>query len=197
MLFPGSFMQKNHSLYQSFQQAFQQHYEPLCQYAFTLVKENAACEDIVQEIFLRVWEKKQDLVGTEALRYYLYTATRNNCLTYIEKNRKSVVTPLNGHEAAGEDTLRLREEAQKPETDFDTLLAEALQMLPPKCREVFVLSRVNKLTYQQIAETLQISVKTVENQMGKALKILRGFIRGKQLPAMAVLLMLAFMFPGA
>jgi len=190
-------MQKNHSLYQSFQQAFQQHYEPLCQYAFTLVKENAACEDIVQEIFLRVWEKKQDLVGTEALRYYLYTATRNNCLTYIEKNRKSVVTPLNGHEAAGEDTLRLREEAQKPETDFDTLLAEALQMLPPKCREVFVLSRVNKLTYQQIAETLQISVKTVENQMGKALKILRGFIRGKQLPAMAVLLMLAFMFPGA
>jgi RNA polymerase sigma-70 factor (ECF subfamily) len=108
-----------------------------------------------------------------------------------------VVTPLNGHEAAGEDTMRLREEAQKPETDFDTLLAEALQLLPPKCREVFVLSRVNKLTYQQIAETLQISVKTVENQMGKALKILRGFIRGKQLPAMAVLLLLAFMFPGA
>jgi len=72
---------------------------------------------------------------------------------------------------------------------------EALQLLPPKCREVFVLSRVNKLTYQQIAETLQISVKTVENQMGKALKILRGFIRGKQLPAMAVLLLMTFMFP--
>ncbi|MBS1567192.1 MAG: hypothetical protein JST39_22605, partial [Bacteroidetes bacterium] len=71
-------MQEQSSLYQLFQQDFHQHYRPLCQYAFTLVKEEEACEDIVQEIFLRVWEKKQDLVGSEAIRYYLYTATRNN-----------------------------------------------------------------------------------------------------------------------
>ena len=179
------------SLYQSFQQDFYQHYQPLCQYAFTLVKEEEACEDIVQEIFLRVWEKKQDLVGTEALRYYLYTATRNNCLTYLEKSKKSVVIRLSGHEAA-EAPAPVRE-AERPAADFDTLLNEALDLLPPKCREVFVLSRVNKFTYQQIAETLNISIKTVENQMGKALKILRGFIRGKQAQGIGILWFISFL----
>lgn len=183
------------SLYQSFQQDFHQHYQPLCQYAFTLVKEEEACEDIVQEIFLRVWEKKQDLVGTEALRYYLYTATRNNCLTYLEKSKKSVVTRLTGHETA-EAPAPVRE-AERPAADFDTLLNEALDLLPPKCREVFVLSRVNKFTYQQIAETLDISIKTVENQMGKALRILRGFIRGKQARAISIIGFIAFLLMGA
>jgi len=184
-------MQEHSSLYQSFQQAFRQHYAPLCQYAFTLVREEEACEDIVQEIFLRVWEKKQDLIGTEALRYYLYTATRNNCLTYLEKSRKSVVTRLSGQEVA-EEPASLREK-EKPAPDFDTLLNEALELLPPKCREVFVLSRVSKLTYQQIAETLDISIKTVENQMGKALKILRGFIRGKQAYTISLILFISFL----
>ena len=187
-------MQKNNLLYQSFQQAFYQHYEPLCQYAFTLVKEEEASEDIVQEIFLRVWEKKQDLVGTDALRYYLYTATRNNCLTWLDKSRKSVVTRLTGHEAAQEPEVT--NEHHRPEADFDTLLAEALDQLPPKCREVFVLSRVNKLTYQQIADTLDISIKTVENQIGKALKLLRGFIRGKQAPISSILLFFSFIWGG-
>ena len=179
------------SLYQSFQQAFQQHYEPLCQYAFTLVKEEEACEDIVQEIFLRVWEKKQDLVGTEALRYYLYTATRNNCLTYLDKSKKSPVTRLTGQETA--EAPAHPRERERPAADFDALLSEALNLLPPKCREVFVLSRVSKFTYQQIAETLNISIKTVENQMGKALKILRGFIREKQAQAISILGFIAFM----
>jgi RNA polymerase sigma-70 factor (ECF subfamily) len=183
-------MQQPNLLYQSFQQAFYQHYEPLCQYAFTLVKEEEGCEDIVQEIFLRVWEKKKDLVGTEALRYYLYTATRNNCLTWLDKSKKSVVVRLSGHEAS--EQPELRREDDRPETDFDTLLAEALELLPPKCREVFVLSRVNKLTYQQIADTLSISIKTVENQMGKALKLLRGFIRGKQAPIAGIILLISF-----
>jgi RNA polymerase sigma-70 factor (ECF subfamily) len=184
-------MHQQSSLYQLFQQAFYQHYQPLCQYAFTLVKEEEACEDIVQEIFLRVWEKKQDLVGTEALRYYLYTATRNNCLTWLDKSKKSPVTRLTGHETAEAPAPSGREEA--PVADFDALLKEALELLPPKCREVFVLSRVNKFTYQQIAGTLDISIKTVENQMGKALRILRGFIRDKQAQAISIIAFIAFL----
>ncbi len=66
------------------------------------------------------------------------------------------------------------------ETDFRMLMQAALDRLPPKCREVFVLSRMGKLTYQEIADTRGISVKTVENQMGKALRILRNFIRERQ-----------------
>lgn len=171
-------MSTNSPLYSQFQQEFSLYYEPLCQYAYTIVKEPHVCEDIVQDIFMHVWEKRQNLVGNEGLRYYLYTAVRNNSLTWIQRNKRSVVTPLTGHEA--QQAAPDQYSPEKAETDFQSLMRSALEKLPPKCREVFVLSRMGKLTYQEIADTRQISVKTVENQMGKALKILRNFIREKQ-----------------
>lgn len=171
-------MSTNSPLYSQFKQEFSLYYEPLCQYAYTIVKETYACEDIVQDIFMHVWEKRQNLVGNEGLRYYLYTAVRNNSLTWIQRNKRSVVTPLTGYEA--QQAAPDQYSPEKAETDFQSLMQSALEKLPPKCREVFVLSRMGKLTYQEIADTQKISVKTVENQMGKALKILRNFIREKQ-----------------
>lgn len=167
------------TLYESFRQAFQLYYQPLCQYASTLVKEPHACEDIVQEIFLRVWEKKQELIASGELRFYLYAAVRNNCLSHLEKTRKSVVTGYNGEEPVAEHTEPMPEKGKEPQ-DFNALVTEALDRLPPKCREVFVMSRMSKFTYQQVADTLGISIKTVENQMGKALKMMRAFIKEKQ-----------------
>lgn len=172
--------------YAIFKEEFHQYYEPLCQYAFTFMKEPHLCEDIVQEIFLHIWEKRQDLIGTDNLRFYLYTAVRNNCLTNLQKNRKLAVTPLTGVEIADEQPDRFK--VQRSETDFQQLLAAGLERLPPKCREVFVLSRMSKLTYQQIADTLGISIKTVENQMGKALKILRNYIREHPIHLMALVI---------
>jgi RNA polymerase sigma-70 factor (family 1) len=171
-------MQEPEQLYRLFQETFYKHYEPLCKYAFTIVKEPHSCEDIVQETFLRVWEKKQNLIGSEELTWYMYTAIRNNCLSFIEKKQKTVLGDFNGQEI-----IEMPGERPSPttkETDYDTLLKEALTNLPPKCREVFVLSRVSNLTYKQIGDSLGISIKTVENQMGKALKILRAYIKQKQ-----------------
>jgi RNA polymerase sigma-70 factor (ECF subfamily) len=171
-------MQEPEQLYQIFQEIFYKYYEPLCKYAFTIVKEPHSCEDIVQETFLRIWEKKQNLIGSEELTWYLYTAIRNNCLSFLEKKQKTVLGDFNGQEiidTPGESPAPLATEA-----DYDTLLKKALENLPPKCREVFVLSRVSNLTYKQISDSLGISIKTVENQMGKALKILRSYIRQKQ-----------------
>jgi RNA polymerase sigma-70 factor (family 1) len=171
-------MAEPEQLYRLFQETFYKYYEPLCKYAFTLVKEPHSCEDIVQETFLRVWEKKQNLIGSEELTWYLYTAVRNNCLSFLEKSQKTVL----GEVPALEITQFLEERVQPitKEVDYDTLLKNALENLPPKCREVFVLSRVSNLTYKQISDSLGISIKTVENQMGKALKILRSYIRQKQ-----------------
>ncbi|NML21502.1 RNA polymerase sigma-70 factor [Pseudoflavitalea sp. G-6-1-2] len=176
-------------LYHQFQQEFSRFYEPLCQYAYTLVKEMNVCEDIVQDIFMHVWEKKQSLVGNEGIRYYLYTAVRNNCLTWLQRNKKQMVTALTGQETIATEQVHLSPE--KAETDFMALLKSALDKLPPKCREVFVLSRMGKLTYQEIADSQGISVKTVENQMGKALKILRLFIKERQV-YLSVFLLSAF-----
>ena len=171
-------MHDSEQLYRLFQETFYKHYEPLCKYAFTLVKESHSCEDIVQEIFLKVWEKKQNLIGSEELTWYLYTAVRNNSLSFLEKKQKTVLGEVNGQEIT-----EMPEERFTPitkEADFDTLLNNALDHLPPKCREVFVLSRVSDMTYKQISDSLGISIKTVENQMGKALKILRAYIKQKQ-----------------
>lgn len=171
-------MQAPEQLYRLFQETFYKYYEPLCKYAFTIVKEPHSCEDIVQETFLRVWEKKQNLIGSEELTWYLYTAIRNNCLSFLEKKQKTVLGDFNGQEVI--ETPGERPQPNIKEADYDTLLKNALDNLPPKCREVFVLSRVSNLTYKQISESLGISIKTVENQMGKALKILRAYIRQKQ-----------------
>ncbi len=184
-------MQKDQALYHSFRLAFLQYYEPLCQYAISLVKEQQTCEDIVQEIFLRVWEKKKDMIGKEELKFYLYTAVRNNCITWSQKNKKSPVTGLTGQEANADLTDMPLEKGK--EQDFDRLLTEGLDRLPPKCREVFILSRMSKLTYQQIADTLGISIKTVENQMGKALAILRAFIKEKQITLVGLISIFSFM----
>ena len=171
-------MQDQPSLYDQFHQAFDEYYESLCKYAFTLTKETHACEDIVQEIFLHVWEKRKDLVGTSKLQYYLFTAVRNNCYTYLEKSRKSVITELTGDEGI-KDTPPSEEKEGNSKPDFRVMVKEALDRLPPRCREVFVLSRISKLTYQQIADTLNISVKTVENQMIKALRMMREFVKNR------------------
>jgi RNA polymerase sigma-70 factor (family 1) len=171
-------MQEPVALYQQFHDVFYKQYEPLCRYALSFVKEPHSCEDIVQETFLKVWEKKQNLIGSEELTWYLYTAVRNNCLSFLEKRQKTILGDVPTPE-----TAEMPADFNEPVTsgaDFDTLLSRALTNLPPKCREVFVLSRVNGLTYKQIGEALGISIKTVENQMGKALKILRSYIRQKQ-----------------
>lgn len=171
-------MQEPEQLYRIYQETFYKYYEPLCRYAFTIVKEPHSCEDIVQETFLRVWEKKQNLIGSEELTWYLYTAIRNNSLSFLDKKQRTVLGDFNGQEII--ETPGERPPARVKETDFDTLLKTALENLPPRCREVFVLSRVSNLTYKQISDSLGISIKTVENQMGKALKILRAYIRQKQ-----------------
>lgn len=171
-------MQEPEQLYRLFQETFYKYYEPLCKYAFTIVKEPHSCEDIVQETFLRIWEKKQNLIGSEELTWYMYTAIRNNCLSFLEKKQKTVLGEVDSQEIT--DTPGERPLPTAKEADYETLLKEALTNLPPKCREVFVLSRVSNLTYKQIGDSLGISIKTVENQMGKALKILRAYLKQKQ-----------------
>ena len=99
----------------------------------------------------------------------------NNCLTAIVKNKKNTIIELGDEEASGEITITM--ETADSGADPKILLAKAMEQLPPKCREVFMLSRLSGQTYQQIADSLGISVKTVENQMGKAIKTLKIFAK--------------------
>jgi RNA polymerase sigma-70 factor (ECF subfamily) len=154
----------------AFDAIFRAHYAPLVGLAESLVRERAIAEEVVQEVMLELWRRRETLVVDESLRAYLFRAARNRALNHLRHERVErqgepyargeSATPAVGH-------LRLVEE------EIEGALHEAMQSLPGRCREVFELSRVQGLRYAEIAGVLGISVKTVEAQMGKALRILR------------------------
>lgn len=170
----------NKILYQAFQRVFEQYYNTLCNYALNYLNEIATSEDVVQEVFTRIWEKRKDLIQSDTIRFYLFSAVRNNCLTYMQKEKRAGITALNDYEVSDEPRNNLEDTAQ-PEVDYKAKLSEAMNQLPPKCREVFLLSRMSNQSYKEIADSMEISVKTVENQIGKALKILRAFMRDQKI----------------
>lgn len=158
-----------------FENLFRQHYQKLCSYAYSFLKDEESSEDIVQEVFIKIWEKQKLVIGADNLKFYLFTAVRNNCLTRLQKNKKNFLQELKDEDASDEMVLRIDKEEKT--TNPKKLIAKAMDLLPPKCREIFLLSRLSGQTYQQIADNLGLSIKTVENQMGKAIRLLKVFAK--------------------
>ncbi len=168
-------MTEKEKLYDQFKSIFNEYYQSLCNYAYSFIKEKQASEDIVQEIFLRVWEKRPDIITSDSVRFYLFTSVRNNSISFIENKKKYSVIPDSDRESI---LATLAEEKQEDEpADNLALIKKGLSLLPPKCKDTFLLSRIGKLSYKEIANAMGISVKTVENQIGKAIKILRDFMK--------------------
>jgi RNA polymerase sigma-70 factor (ECF subfamily) len=151
----------------AFESVFKQHFKGLHTYARALVKDHDVAEEIVQNLFCRLWEKNRALEVEGVLSSYLYRAVYNDCLNYFRhmKVRQSY-----------QDTLREEPTTVSNEWEAKELhhqLLKALNELPERCRAVFQLSRFEALKYAEIAERLHIPAKTVENEMGKALRLLR------------------------
>jgi len=161
-------------LYQAFQDIFHLWYDPLCNFACSFLKDNSASEDIVQEVFMRIWQDRPDLIGTDGIRYYLFTAVRNNCISALRRDGKGILKPLDDEDAI--DTINVHDTG---ETDYMSLVAIAIEHLPPACKRVFLLSKVANMSYKDIAGMLGISTRTVENQVGKALRLIRAFLKEK------------------
>ena len=154
----------------AFDMIFREHYAPLTRLAEGLVRRRAEAEEIVQDVLLELWRRRGTLVLEESLRAYLFRATRNRALNVLRHDRvQQRSEPYLATRASTEPTA-LREVL---EDEIDAALGVALDSLPGRCREVFELSRRQGLRYAEIANVLGISVKTVEAQMGKALRILR------------------------
>ena len=133
-------------------------------------------EDVVQDVFVRLWDKRDQMDQERNIRSYIYTMVRNHALEIIR--RQSLGSKIN------QELLYLQndtEESPVEETEIEKIVIldqiyVSIRQLPPKCGEVFTLSKVNGLSYAQIAEHMDISIKTVENHMGKALKLLREML---------------------
>lgn len=156
---------------------FKAHYADLCRAAFRVLADKVAAEDIVQEVFLEIWRNRAKIQLTGSFGSYLHRSTVNRSLNYL-RDRKIIVTDTEDAEVdlptVGENVV----------FEFETLelqaaIERAIDTLPVRCRQVFILNRYEELSAKEIAETLGISVKTVENQMTKALKILRLLLRDR------------------
>jgi RNA polymerase sigma-70 factor (family 1) len=156
----------------AFKELFAREYNKLCRYALSYMHDEHLAEDVVQETFIKFWEQKQDLITSDNARFYLITAVRNNCISALRKQNHQAQYTDNTPEP--EPELFLTDKHHREiESEQTRRIATALNQLPPKCREVFLLVKLHGMSYKQAAEALDISIKTVENQMGKAIKIFR------------------------
>lgn len=155
-----------------FNQLFEDYYVNLCRFAYTYVRDNDIAEEIVQETFISIWEKRHSLVITISVRSFLYSSVKNRSLNHI-RNEKTRA----GHENdfAKEQDAKVAHIINFCEREELTqLIDQAIAELPDQCRTIFELSRHEGLTYSEIATKMNLSSKSVENQMGIALKKLRN-----------------------
>lgn len=156
----------------SFELLFRKYYVRLCCFANKFLNDPEEAREIVQDVFLKLWEARDDIKPEDSLNSYIFSVTRNKCINKLRRrNIESKYTEI----------LQLVYAENREISPHDSLLANelgnefsvAIEKLPARCREIFDLSRIEGLRYNEIAIMLHISVKTVEAQMSKALKILR------------------------
>ncbi|MBC8052291.1 MAG: RNA polymerase sigma-70 factor [Sphingobacteriaceae bacterium] len=155
----------------AFEQLFKAHFKALHAYANAMLRDVDAAEEIVQNMFMRFWEKRELLNIQTSVKAYLYKCVHNDCLNLIKHHK--IKLKYEDH-----TTYLMRQESNNALNQFELRelekrLAEAMNELPQQCRTIFQLSRFEELKYREIAEQLNLSVKTVEVQMGKALRIMR------------------------
>lgn len=159
---------------QIFKSVFENEYQNLCRYAFSYMGDEHAAEDVVQNTFIKIWERKKDLLKSEQVKYYLVTAVRNNCISELRKTKTSNTTEYSSVVEPEPEPFFSKMLQDELDKERYGRIVDALDKLPPRCREVFLLIKLHGMSYKQAAEILNISVKTVENQMGKAITIFRN-----------------------
>src|SRR5689334_20307784 len=155
----------------AFDALFRAHYPDLVGFAESILRERAAAEDVAQEVMLELWRRRDEIRPETSLRAYLFRATRNRALNQIRHER--VAARLEPEIVNSRPESAPAADHATVETELRQAVDRAIRSLPERCREVFELSRVEGLKYAEIAAVLDISVKTVEAQMGKALRVMR------------------------
>jgi len=150
---------------------FKSYFRLVCTVSFRMINDQQNAEDIGQEVFMALWNKREELNITGSVKSYLIRAASNKTLNFI---RDQKIKLSNTEEPLIEDFGGAPDEDFEGTKELKEKIAEAIQALPDRCRMVFLLSRDQNMSYKEIAEALDISIKTVENQISKALKQLRS-----------------------
>jgi RNA polymerase sigma-70 factor (ECF subfamily) len=157
-----------------FESLFKKHYEELISLSFNIIRDKDSAKDVVQEVFVNLWKNKGSINFGGQIKHYLFKATAHTSLNHLRSSRKLYRL---------EDYDQVKHLAANPGTEtasfkeLELRSRQAIDRLPAQCKTIFLLSRHEGLKYQEIADTLGLSVKTVETQMGIALKKLRDDLK--------------------
>lgn len=164
-LFIASLKAGNHN---AFEKMYETYYSPLVDFARLQINDREHARDIVQKTFMHFWENRQALEIESNLQGYLFTSVKNRCINHHRhlkvKNEHRKNALLHTHHTDADDMVT---------NEIETRVQQAIESLPDQCRAVFKLSRFDQLKYQEIADKLGLSIKTVEAHMGRALRQLR------------------------
>ncbi len=158
----------------AFENIFKNYYQRLCTHANSILRDQDEAEETVQNVFVNFWEKRNKMQITGSIQAYLYSSVRNACLNKLKHGK---VRQLYAQEQEALSSTSMPTSQITFQNELQKQIHDAIESLPEQCRIIFKMSRYDELKYAEIAEQLNISIKTVENQMGKALRIMRNKLK--------------------
>ncbi|GAB3641085.1 RNA polymerase sigma-70 factor [Spirosoma arcticum] len=160
----------------AFRWLFERFYPELMRFAVFYVKSREAAEEVVQDVFLKIWQLRTTLLAILNFRAYLFTTTRNHCLNYLQKNKSVFIhvdDPSVPDTAGDDDNPQQQLEFRETQRSVEA----AVEALPPQCRLIFQLVKEQGFSYREVAELLSLSPRTVETQISIALRKLAAALR--------------------
>lgn len=154
----------------AFDYVFNEFYVSLCRFSFTFIKDQSKAEGVVQEVFIKLWEKRESLREVDNLLSYMMSMVRNLSIDHLRRDKAGIKAQLKIKPVESANTT----EEQFSEHELEEKLLQAIHKLPERCRLAFELSRFEGLTNNEIAAKMEISVKGVEALIGRSLKLLRS-----------------------
>lgn len=172
----------------SFEALFRQHHKALCNLAYNIVRDENAAKDIVQDVFFKLWKNREGVEFGTQIKNYLFRATSHTSLNYLRFNKK--ITRLDDAPFLHNSLTNGSASESADYQELEARVRTAIDRLPARCRVIYMLSRHEGLKYQEIADSLGLSLKTVENQMGIALQKLREDLKPFLTPEFIFLIIL-------
>ncbi|MFO7655602.1 MAG: RNA polymerase sigma-70 factor [Bacteroidales bacterium] len=159
----------------AFESLFRKYYSYLCHYALKIVGDTDTAEEVIQDLFVGLWEKREELAIETSVKSYLFKSAYNKCLLILR--HKSVTNRYEQYVREGEEPTEPDASEALNMKELSAVIDRTLEELPEKSRAIFSMSRFEGLKYHEIAKKLSLSVKTIESNMGKALKLFRKNIK--------------------
>jgi RNA polymerase sigma-70 factor (ECF subfamily) len=169
---------------EQFESLFKRHHKVLCDLAYNIVGDKDAAKDVVQEVFFKLWKNRDEIHFGELLRNYLFRATSHTAYNYVRSRRK--IVRIDDASSLEERIANTPDSENAGYSELELRIRSAIDRLPSRCRTIYVMSRHEGLKYQEIASALNLSLKTVENQMGIALQKLREELKSYVMRGLAI-----------